>query len=111
MGIQLTLAARYLLGRKLRTFLTTLAIVFGVLVIFSMNSIMPTLMASFTANILAASGQVDVTITHQNGDAFATMVVNKVAAVQGVQAVTGSLNRTVNLPTNWFGRANNTSAV
>jgi putative ABC transport system permease protein len=35
--LQPTLAARYLWGRKLRTFLTTLAIVFGVWVIFSMN--------------------------------------------------------------------------
>ena len=32
--LQLTLAARYLWGRKLRTFLTTLAIVFGAWVIF-----------------------------------------------------------------------------
>ena len=31
--LQLTLAARYLWGRKLRTFLTTLAIVFGAWVI------------------------------------------------------------------------------
>jgi hypothetical protein len=31
--LQLTLAARYLWRRKLRTFLTTLAVIFGVLVI------------------------------------------------------------------------------
>lgn len=35
--LQLTLAARYLLGRKLRTALTTLAIVFGTMVIFGMD--------------------------------------------------------------------------
>ena len=34
--LQLTLAARYLWGRKLRTFLTTFAIVFGAWVIFGM---------------------------------------------------------------------------
>jgi len=34
MSIQLTLAARYLIGHKLRTFLTTLAVVFGVLQLF-----------------------------------------------------------------------------
>lgn len=111
MNIQLKLAARYLLGRKLRTFLTTLAIVFGVLVIFAMNTLLPSILSAFTANILAASGTVDVTITHQNNDAFATNVVDKVKAVEGVRAVTGSLNRTVNLPTEWFGRGNNTSAV
>ena len=43
MTIQTTLARRYLAGRKLRTFLTTLAIVFGVLVIFGMNTLLPAL--------------------------------------------------------------------
>ena len=41
MNIQFTLAARYLSGRKLRTFLTTLAVVFGVLVLFGMNIVLP----------------------------------------------------------------------
>ena len=35
--LQLTLAARYLWGRKLRTFLTTLSIVLGAWLIFGMN--------------------------------------------------------------------------
>ena len=41
MNLSFTLARRYLSGRKLRTFLTTLAVIFGVLVIFAMNSILP----------------------------------------------------------------------
>lgn len=61
--LQLTLAARYLWGRKLRTFLTTLAIVFGAWLIFAMNILMPTMLKAFQVNMLAASGQVDVTIT------------------------------------------------
>ena len=44
MNLQLTLAARYLWGRKLRTALTTLAIVFGTLVIFGMNTILPAML-------------------------------------------------------------------
>ena len=43
MNLQLTLAARYLGGRKLRTFLTTLAIVIGVMVIFGMGIYLPRL--------------------------------------------------------------------
>ena len=35
--LQLALAARYLWGRKLRTFLATLAIVFGAWLVFTMN--------------------------------------------------------------------------
>ena len=68
MNLQVTLAARYLWGRKLRTFLTTLAIVFGTLVIFGMNTILPTMLRAFQTNILAASGQVDVTITHKTDE-------------------------------------------
>ena len=60
MKIQLILASRYLMGRKLRTFLTTLAVVFAALVIFGMNTLLPTMLEAFQANILAASGQVDV---------------------------------------------------
>jgi putative ABC transport system permease protein len=40
MTLQIMLALRYLNGRKLRTFLTTLAVMFGVLIIFSMNLIL-----------------------------------------------------------------------
>ncbi|HLE29713.1 MAG TPA: ABC transporter permease, partial [Anaerolineales bacterium] len=111
MNIQLTLAARYLFGRKLRTVLTTLAVVFGVLVIFGMNTVLPTMLEAFQANILAASGQVDVTITHQSGEAFAVSVLNRVKAIEGVRAAAGSLGRTVNLPQGWFGRNVNISAV
>ncbi len=66
----LTLAARYLAGRKLRTIFTTLAVIFGVFVLFGMNLILPAMIRSFQANLLAASNQVDATITHITGEAF-----------------------------------------
>ena len=47
--LQITLAARYLWGRKLRTFLTTLAILLGALVIFAMNIMLPTMLEAFQA--------------------------------------------------------------
>ncbi len=74
MNLLLTLAWRYLSRRKLRTFLTTLAVVFGVLVIFSMNIILPSMMAAMEANTLAAEGHVDVTITHITGGPFEQQV-------------------------------------
>jgi putative ABC transport system permease protein len=104
MNIQLTLAARYLSGRKLRTVLTTLAIVFGVLVIVGMNLMLPTFMQAFQANTLAAAGQVDATITLKTADAFDAEVADKVAAVEGVRAVSGYLNRTINVPADYFDR-------
>jgi putative ABC transport system permease protein len=111
MYLQLTLAARYLWGRKLRTSLTTLAIVFGALVIFGMNVLLPTMLQAFQANMLAASGQVDVTITHESGEAFSRTVLNQIRAMQGVRAASGSLRRTLNVPDGFFGRGVKITAV
>ncbi|PKO12570.1 MAG: hypothetical protein CVU39_23625 [Chloroflexi bacterium HGW-Chloroflexi-10] len=102
MNIQLTLALRYLGGRKLRTFLTTLAIVFGVMVIFGMNIVLPTMIAALQSNIMAASGQVDLTITRITGDLFDQAVAAEIQSVNGVQAVSGTLNRSLNLPGDYF---------
>lgn len=102
MTIQTTLARRYLAGRKLRTFLTTLAIVFGVLVIFGMNTLLPAFIQAFQANTLAAAGEVDATITLKTADTFATATAEKVAAVDGVRVVDAFLSRTVNLPADYF---------
>jgi putative ABC transport system permease protein len=98
MNLQLTLAWRYLNGRKLRTFLTTLAVIFGVMVIFGMNIILPTMLESFQANMMAASGLVDVTITHKSGSGFPTDVVHQLDGIAGIRAYAPSLERTVNLP-------------
>ncbi len=102
MNLQLTLALRYLNGRRLRTFLTTLAIVFGVLLIFGMNTLMPAFLGSFTANAMAAAGQVDATITNKTGENFPESVAAKVADVDGVVAVSATLERPVNLPADYF---------
>ena len=103
MSLYLTLAARYLWGRKLRTFLTTLAIVFGVLVIFASNTIMPSMLAAFQGNVLAASGQADVTVRQKLGEAFKPSLVGRVKGVSGVHAAAGSLQRSINIPTGYYG--------
>lgn len=104
MNLPFTLALRYLSGRKLRTFLTTLAIVFGVLIIFGMNTILPAFIGSFTANAMAAAGQVDATITHKTGETFPASVLDLVADVDGIVAVSGTLQRPINLPADYFDR-------
>ncbi|HEX2996910.1 MAG TPA: ABC transporter permease, partial [Anaerolineales bacterium] len=98
MNIQLTLAARYLLGRKLRTTLTTLAIIFGVMLIFGMNTVLPTMLAALQANVQGAEGNVDFTITNVSGQAFPLDVADRLRGIAGVRAVSASLNTTVNLP-------------
>ncbi|PKN93912.1 MAG: hypothetical protein CVU44_08845 [Chloroflexi bacterium HGW-Chloroflexi-6] len=98
MNIQLTLAYRYLLGRKLRTSLTTIAIIFGVLLIFGMNTVLPTMIAALQANVQGAEGNVDFTITSAAGGSFDPVVVEKLQNIDGVRAVAASLQRTINLP-------------
>lgn len=104
MRTQFTLALRYLAGRKLRTFLTTLAIVFGVLVLFGMNAMLPALIDAFQANVKAATGEVDVTITLKTSEPFAQAEAARVAAIAGVTTINGYLNRPINLPVDYFDR-------
>jgi putative ABC transport system permease protein len=115
MSLQLTLAARYLAGRKLRTFLTTLAVVFGVLVIFGMNIVLPTMMQALQANVMGASGEVDFSVTHTSGNPFPTETAARLDSVEGLRAVSPSLQRTVNLPADFVdgdpGRLDNINAV
>jgi putative ABC transport system permease protein len=101
-NLQFTLAARYLLGRKLRTALTTLAIVFGVLLVFGMNTVLPTLLAALQANVQGAEGNVDFTITNISGQSFPEDVTAPLIRLDGVRAVSGSLNRTINLPADFI---------
>jgi putative ABC transport system permease protein len=102
MNIQLTLAVRYLSGRRLRTVLTTLAVVFGVLVIFAMNMVLPTMLAALQANLLATEGHVDMSVTHVTGEPFDAAVFEQARAVAGVRAASASLGRTINLPTDFY---------
>jgi putative ABC transport system permease protein len=111
MNLQLTLAWRYLNGRKLRTFLTTLAIIFGVLVIFGMNIILPTMISALQANLQGMSGVVDYSVTLASGESFSPEIVQAVQGVDGVRAVSPTLVRTVNLPAGFFGEATAQSAA
>ncbi len=101
MNLYLTLAFRYLGGRKLRTALTTLAIVFGVMVIFGMNTYMPTFIKTCQTQAKAAAGQVDLTITQKSGEAFSPEILDRIRAVDGITVATGALERLINLPANY----------
>ncbi len=102
MNFQLTLAWRYLAGRRLRTILTTLAIVFGILIIFGMNSILPAFLHSFTSGAMALEGQVDVSIASKTNGAFSTSVLETVKNLDGVTVAAGVLQRAISLPTDYF---------
>ena len=101
MNLQITLAWRYLNGRKLRTFLTTLAVVFGVMVIFGMNIILPSMLQAFQANLMAAGNMVDMTVTSASGSGFPAGAASQLDSISGIRASSAILARTVNLPANF----------
>src|SRR5262245_979493 len=96
---QMTLMAlRYLNGRRLRTTLTTLAIVFGVALIFAINLALPSIVEAFSHTLTTITGA-DLTITSISGESFAPdEVIPTVTGVEHVKAVTGILQRQFNLP-------------
>jgi len=96
-SVQLTLAWRYLKGRGGRTVLTTLAVVFGVMLIFGLNGLMPAMLQAFSRTLVSTAGKVDATVTSPFGASFSLDVANKVTRVPGVAQVTPMLQRTVPL--------------
>lgn len=98
MGIQFMLATRYLSGRKLRTLLTTLAVIFGVMIIFALNGMLPAFSQAFRENMLAASGAVDLAVTSTTDNVFDASALDKVRGVNGIAQASGSLRRTITLP-------------
>ncbi len=111
MNLQLTLAARYLWGRKLRTLLTTLAIVIGVMVILGMGIYLPSFMDAFNKSLLSASGQTDVMITHKTGESFSATTIKKISDLPGIGAIAGSLERVINLPPGFYGKNSTVTAL
>ncbi len=96
--IQFRLAWRYLKGRGLRTLLTTLAVVLGVMLIFGMNGVLPAMVTAFRAATLSSAGQVDLSVTSDIGGTFGTDVFREAARVPGVAGATPSLRRLAALP-------------
>jgi putative ABC transport system permease protein len=94
----ITIPFRYLAGRKLRTILTTLAVVFGVAVVLSVNMMMPTFQAALSASQMGVTGQVDMTVTSATGAPFPASILDKVSQTNGVAAVAPAFQRHVILP-------------
>jgi len=98
MMFTLKLALRYLSGRKLRSFLTTFAIVFGVMIIFGLNGMLPAMEKAWRQGISASTNQADLTVTSKTRSVFDAEVVDKVREVPGIAHATVSLTRQVIVP-------------
>jgi len=99
MNIQLSLALRYLRGRLLRTTLTTLAIVFGVMILFGLGTMIPAMSQIFQQGAAAAANKVDLTVTSASGSTFSMQQVNVLRQVDGIAQVSGSLRQNIVMPT------------
>lgn len=98
MKLTLTLAWRYLRGRGTRSLLTTLAVVFGVMLTFGLNGILPSMVEAFTHNLLAAAGKVDLTVTSAYNQPFRPDVVDRLLTVPGVATASPGVQRVAPLP-------------
>ena len=93
------MAWQYLKGRKLRTALTTLAIVIGVALIFAINLFMPNILALLKQSLEAETEAVDLSIVDRTGEAFAPAPLAEILlGIDGVDAVSGVLRRRIILP-------------
>ncbi|TLM65538.1 MAG: hypothetical protein FDZ70_11060, partial [Actinobacteria bacterium] len=97
MSVSSKLAWRYLIGRPGRTALTTMAIVFGVALIFGLNGMLPGITETFERAMLASAGQVDLSVTSASGGTFEPDITHRLARVDGIAAVSPSLRRAVSM--------------
>lgn len=98
MNTQFKLAWRYLRGRGLRSLLTTLAVVFGVMLIFGLNGIVPTMVDAFTRSLLSTAGKIDLSVTSTFNQPFGLNVLDKIEQVAGVAVATPEVQRIAPLP-------------
>jgi putative ABC transport system permease protein len=76
-----------------------------------MGILLPTFTDAFNKSMLAASGQTDVMITHKTGETFSATTLNKIKTLEGIAVIGGSLERTINLPPDFFGKNSTVSAL
>lgn len=89
------LAWRYLSGRKLRTTLTTLAITLGVMILFGMSSLVPSMAQAFRNQMLTIAGEVDITIAHISRGSFDPQVAQTVRDDPQVERAAGVLSQNI----------------
>jgi len=98
MTLQLLLATRYLLRRRLRSALTVLAVTLAVTVVMGTNASIPASLQTFQSGLQAATQSVDVTITREAAHSFPAQLAGRIAALKGVQNVTGVLRMSAIYP-------------
>ncbi len=113
---ELPLALSYLKGRPLRSIMTILSIVIGVMIMFGMNGIAPAFKEIFISSTQSmALSEIDLSVTRRDGGFFRQEYEQNVAAIEGVASTARMVVRSVAAPPDHFktadGRAINTIQV
>lgn len=96
---ELPLALSYLRGRPIRSVMTILSIVIGVMIMFGLNGMSPALKDIFVSNTQSvALSNVDLYVTRKDGSFFREEYRQNVGAVQGVASTAPMIVRAVALP-------------
>ncbi|MGD8633092.1 MAG: ABC transporter permease [Anaerolineales bacterium] len=96
---ELPLALSYLRGRPIRSIMTVLSIVIGVMIMFGLNGIAPALKDIFISNTQSvALSNVDLYVTRKDGSFFRQEYVQNAGSVQGIESTTAMILRAVPLP-------------
>ena len=111
MKIQWLLATRYLRGRMQRSILTTLAISFGVAILFGMNSLIPPMLEGFRHSMYTSAGQVDLTIASASNSTFDQSTLKVIRETEGISQATEYLAKIVSLPASLGGASSTLSGV
>ena len=97
------LALSYLKGRPIRSMMTVLSIMIGVMMMFGLNGMAPAFLDLFVSSTRSmALGDVDLFITRRDGSFFQENYQKKVAAVEGVESTAVMIARAVVVPPEQF---------
>ena len=97
------LALSYLKGRPVRSIMTILSIVIGVMMMFGLNGMAPALKDIFISSSSSMSlADVDLYITRKDGSFFREAYQQNVAAVQGVESTASMIVRSMAVPSGQY---------
>lgn len=100
---ELPLAWSYIKGRPIRTVMTILSIMIGVMIMFGLNGLAPAFQELFvTSTQSVALSEVDLYVTRKDGSFFRQEYADNVAAVPGVVSTASMISRLAALPVDHY---------
>ncbi len=103
---EFSIAISYLKGRPIRSIMTILSIVIGVMIMFGLNGMAPSFKDIFISSTQSmALSEIDLYVTRRDGSFFRQEYEGNVAAVDGVKSTASMVVRTVAAPIDHYSTA------